>query len=44
VVTVIDTHWHNSGETPRGAEKEKEEDGKERGREREQKGTAYGMV
>jgi hypothetical protein len=43
VVTVIDTHRHNSGETPRGAEKEKEEDGRERERERE-KGTAYGMV
>jgi hypothetical protein len=42
---VIDTHRHNSGETPRGAEKEKEEDGKERETERERrKGTAYGMV
>jgi hypothetical protein len=30
---VIDTHRHNSGETPRGAEKEKEEDGKRRERE-----------
>jgi hypothetical protein len=40
MVTVIDTRRHNSGETPRGADKEKE-DGRERERE---KGTAYGMV
>jgi hypothetical protein len=39
VVTVIDTHRHNSFENPRGAEKEKEEDGRER-----EKGTAYGMI
>jgi hypothetical protein len=45
VVTVIDTHRHNSGENPPGAEKEKEKDGKERERERErEKGTAYGML